>query len=220
MIRTFGEDPLYRKFDEYEGADEYSVYGWGKWDRSDAWYGWHNLIRLTQNDPSYGGNAENPGDRTLAIWVGPGFFHFTTYTEFYKGGDNWNVWNNINFEDDLESWWWIYFGYSRALKKTYAFVRFTQGDGADAREAFLRYDNIQHLIPTTTHVFLGKDKWHWGVNAELKGWNVQFGKGAYRETKFEELYTKDVFAVGDFEFPEPKDPAPALIETKVDDKII
>lgn len=39
----------------------------------------------------------NPGDRTLAIWVGRGYYHFTAYTK----GNN-NVISNLNYDDNLD----------------------------------------------------------------------------------------------------------------------
>lgn len=44
---------------------------------------WMGLARLSSNRAMK--DATNPGDRTLAIWVGRGFYHFTTYT---KGENN------------------------------------------------------------------------------------------------------------------------------------
>ena len=32
--------------------------------------------------------------------------------------------NSIPYEDDLESWFWVYFGYDYASKKAFTFVRF------------------------------------------------------------------------------------------------
>lgn len=44
----------------------------------------------------------------------------------------------IPYEDDLESWFWIYFGYSYKLKKAYAYVRFYD------REYAMSYENVNH----------------------------------------------------------------------------
>lgn len=51
------------------------------------------------------------GDRTLALWLGKGFYHFTTYH-----GGNPNAVNNINHPLDIEGvWTFIY--HSHCLDK-------------------------------------------------------------------------------------------------------
>lgn len=76
-----------------------SEYGWGLWSRwsrtgpvslfSKA--DWHTLARMTVNRKH--GDAGYK-DRTLAAWVGRGYYHFCTYTP-----GNVNVWQNINYKD-------------------------------------------------------------------------------------------------------------------------
>jgi hypothetical protein len=44
---------------------------------------------------NYEGDARQLGDRTMAIWVGAGYYHFTTYS---IAPGNVNVWRNINYE--------------------------------------------------------------------------------------------------------------------------
>ena len=54
-------------------------------------------------------DGARPGDRTLAIWVGQGYYHFTTYTI-----GNANVFFNVNYGTALDGAWnYIYFGYER-----------------------------------------------------------------------------------------------------------
>ena len=49
----------------------------------------------------------------------------TTYSFSFTGDENLNnIHHSIAYEDDLESWFWIYFGYDFTLKRAYTFVRF------------------------------------------------------------------------------------------------
>lgn len=50
------------------------------------------MTRLTTND-YYQRDAGYVGDRCLAIWLGPGYYHFTTSTF-----NNYNAWTNINYD--------------------------------------------------------------------------------------------------------------------------
>jgi len=59
---------------------------------------WTALCRLTINE-NYEGDARGLGDRTLANWVGAGYYHFTTYG---VAPDNVNLWNNVNYDLALD----------------------------------------------------------------------------------------------------------------------
>lgn len=50
------------------------------------------VSRLTVN--KNWNDASKLGDRTLAIWVGAGFYHFTTYN---ISPANVNIWKNVNY---------------------------------------------------------------------------------------------------------------------------
>lgn len=77
-------------------------YGYGLWTRW-AWNSykgklitkptWTALARLTMVE-NYEGDARAHGDRTLANWVGPGYYHFTSYS---LNPANTNHWNNVNY---------------------------------------------------------------------------------------------------------------------------
>lgn len=70
-------------------------------------------------------DAAKPGDRTLMFSVGDGVIIPSTYTYAFSGNEDLNnIHHGIAYEDDLESWFWIYFGYNFDLKRAYAFVRF------------------------------------------------------------------------------------------------
>lgn len=75
------------------------------------------MARLTKNEKL--GDA-GLGDRTLALWLGWGFYHFTTT----NGGDS-NAWRNLAHPADIEGvWTFIYHSHSLDQKETTAFVRF------------------------------------------------------------------------------------------------
>lgn len=52
------------------------------------------------------------GDRALAIWVGAGYYHFTTYNQ---ANNLPSINQNVDYGDQLEGQWnFIYFSYSTA----------------------------------------------------------------------------------------------------------
>lgn len=71
--------------DDINGLVEY---GYGYWSRfvwnwnknklleKDAWVG---MSRMTTNK-DYRSDNSKIGDRTLAVWIGNGYYHFATYT--------------------------------------------------------------------------------------------------------------------------------------------
>jgi hypothetical protein len=78
------------------GISEYGYGMWTRWSRTGpvtlfSKADWHTLARLTVNRKH--GDAGHK-DRTLAIWVGRGYYHCTTYTV-----GNPNVIQNINYKD-------------------------------------------------------------------------------------------------------------------------
>jgi hypothetical protein len=93
-------------------------------------------------------------------------------------GDNVNQWKNVNYEDDLESWFFIYFGYSHVNKKVLGYIKFSD------HEHLVEFDATRHYVPFKMTFFLGKDPWHHGFNGKLKGWNFVHGKGAYIGSNF------------------------------------
>lgn len=92
---------------DVNGAEEYSWYGWSRYEGyKDYW----NLIgRLTWEDVGVG-NADWWADRTLSVWAGPDFIHFTTYTFDRYGNDDYNRVRNIYV--NIYDWFFIYHGYS------------------------------------------------------------------------------------------------------------
>jgi hypothetical protein len=105
---------------------------WSRWSRTGpislfTKADWHTLARLTVNRKH--GDAGHK-DRTLAIWVGRGYYHFTTYTT-----GNPNIIQNINYKDQLDGKWnFIFFGYKKFGNngKAKPYVLF---DGKEAAES-------------------------------------------------------------------------------------
>ena len=62
------------------------------------------------------GNHDKPGDRTLVIYMNNGYYHFATYNTNNENTATNNLYTNINYDPIyLNSWTYIYFGYSRPL---------------------------------------------------------------------------------------------------------
>jgi len=67
------------------GINEYSYGFWARflWNSNKGKLlekpDWMGLARMSTNRALK--DATNPGDRTLAIWIGRGFYHFATYTK-------------------------------------------------------------------------------------------------------------------------------------------
>jgi len=54
------------------------------------------------------------GDRTLAIFIGRGFYHFTTYN---VANNAVNVVQNVNYDNSLEGVWnFVYYSYSSSTQ--------------------------------------------------------------------------------------------------------
>lgn len=63
------------------------------------------MARLTRNEKL---GDVGLGDRTLALWLGKGFYHFTSYHN-----TNPSAYANINHPEDIEGiWTYIHFSHS------------------------------------------------------------------------------------------------------------
>lgn len=70
---------------------------------------WLGIARLTSNEKYT--DAQNFGDRLLAILMGKGYYHFATYN---TDPPNMSVSGNIEYSADSESTWvYLYFCYKR-----------------------------------------------------------------------------------------------------------
>jgi hypothetical protein len=98
------------------GIGEYGYGFWSKWLRTGPTYmvtkaPWYSLARLTANRNHGDAGA---GDRGLATWIGPGYYHFTTYTS-----NNANMVLNINYDNHLDGEWnYLYYSYKRLTLDT------------------------------------------------------------------------------------------------------
>lgn len=94
------------------------------------------MFRLTINDEEHNDNAGKLGDRDLAAWVGSsGNLHFATYSYVdLHGNGNPNAHHDIAYDDFINHWHWVYFGYSREERK--AFVRVMINESTDETFTF------------------------------------------------------------------------------------
>jgi len=66
------------------------------------------------------------GDRLLAIWLGKGYYHYTTCD---SSKNQPNVVQNINYPADIDGvWTYIYYSYSVEQKKAVGFIKFGEDD--------------------------------------------------------------------------------------------
>ncbi|KAM3128848.1 hypothetical protein pb186bvf_019097 [Paramecium bursaria] len=97
------------------------------------------------------------GDRALAVWLGDGFYHFTT-----QDGGNLNFNQNINHPADIEAY---------EQKKLVAFIKF-------GRDLVQRKDfPATHIAPNLLRYYLGRND---GV---YPSYNVQVSEGIFIELK-------------------------------------
>lgn len=93
-------------------------YGYGMWTRwlYNGYTGkvvqkapWHGLSRFTVNRGF--GDVASHGDRTLAIWIGQGYYHFTTHDTITNRV---NYYQNIDYGLELDNnWVYVYFCYKK-----------------------------------------------------------------------------------------------------------
>lgn len=167
---------------------EYSIHGWFRWigSKPDTW---NSLFRVSTNEQQIAGNMEYIGDRALACWNGPGYMHFTTSHYGSNSGDNWNYvqnWDRSAFIGD-STWVFVYMGYSRAIKKLFAYAQ--NGDGNWYR---LTVTGARHQVAKQFRVLIGRDYWHMGTSGILRDWHFKFGPGAFQEADMDQLIAKQV----------------------------
>lgn len=105
-------------------ANEYSIYGWAKWNTTPNKLERHALFRLTTTDEARLADDAKAGDKDLAFYVGEDNLIVSTYSFSYTSSEYGKIEQNIPYEDDLESWFWVYYGYNRAEERAYTFIRF------------------------------------------------------------------------------------------------
>jgi len=70
---------------------------------------------LTTQEEDAVTDNNKPGDRTLVYYVSNGVLVANTYTYSFTSSE-FNVKHATPYEDDLESWFWVYFGYDYTQK--------------------------------------------------------------------------------------------------------
>jgi len=137
---------------------------------------WNLIGRLTWDDVD-NENLNWWADRTLSVWAGPGYFHYTTYTYKSNCCDDFNVQTNTNgYGDRLNDWFFTYIGYSHSEKKVSMYVRYRK----DGVEQEMVQSNILHFLPDKLVFMQGKDPWHSAFNGKQTGFKIEYGPGAYR----------------------------------------
>lgn len=129
---------------------EYAVYGWFKFEEPKIRRDFHTVFRLTSNSPD--ANFGFPGDSTLSLYVTPSTLEFVTYTinDNWVGEDNTHLSIDVDFDNDLYAWIFIYFAYERNSKTYNLYVRFQ-----DRNERII--GNAIHFVPKTFKIYLGED---------------------------------------------------------------
>lgn len=166
---AFKSDAIRKEYPiEYNGAKAYSVWGWFKWTQPKAWHTWHNLVRISTNEPTWQKDLSNIGDRTLAIWLHRGYLHFATYSFNLNGRFPKNLWKNFAFTDNRKTnemkdqWVFFYFGQSKKTNTAVGYVKFPN------REHRQVWTEAQHFIPKHFTVNIGGDQIYKGFNGEMK----------------------------------------------------
>jgi hypothetical protein len=185
---AFDQDtPVYEKELTHEehpdihGLSEYGYGFWSRWSRTGpknlfVKAPWHSLARLTINKDN--GDAAKPGDRTLANWVGVGFYHFTTYTS-----DNNNVYKNINYGNKLDGEWnYLYFSYKKFENggKATGLLWLGQRDFQS-----VQFEVNHQLVATYLHFQIKKEFKYPLFNGYFHGIKLNLGPGSYKEDKAE-----------------------------------
>lgn len=130
---------------------------------------WYFVSRMTTNEEY---ENVNFGDRTLAIFLGYGGYHFTTVD---VTSSNANVNQNIEYGDIEAEWTYIYFSYSNVVRKAVALVNYV-----DNTVERLEFD-VTHPVPTYLRFILGgTDKGNYpGFNGQFTRQVVKVGQGAF-----------------------------------------
>lgn len=112
------------------------------------------------------------GDRSLAIFMGRGYYHFTTYN---IGRGKLVESDNIEYGGDLEGVWsFIYFSFDQDVECATGLIRFPGG----VRRVSM--NNIRHKPLNDYVVFrLGRQFNYLGVNGIIQRLNVILGEGSY-----------------------------------------
>ncbi|CAD8140693.1 unnamed protein product [Paramecium octaurelia] len=182
------------------GKVEYAISGWAKWTDIPNIGPWHLVYRVTCWGKDLVGNMDKPGDRTMSMWKGLGFYHQTVYTVDQVNGGAWSIPQNFDYKGSLhKTWVFIYQGYSRDKQKAHGFIKFP--DSEEHRD----FPNINQFVPTYFTVLWHKDQWHPGFSGQMENWYFNVGTGSYRETGYDDGETELLtFGLGGRAVPELK----------------
>ncbi|CAK56140.1 unnamed protein product (macronuclear) [Paramecium tetraurelia] len=180
FLREFGEDN--QRF-----PVEYSISGWYKWIEGTPANQWQNLYRvLLKKEPT---DTAVLGDRTLAGWIGFGNIHQSTYTYVnMNGAGNNNIWKQAEHKDRHLRWFFVYHGYSRNDRLSYAIVQYYKGSES------LSWDKVNHYFVPRFYVYVGKDAIN-GYNGQIGAINFNIGAGSFRKGE-DFTHEKDFFGFG------------------------
>lgn len=110
------------------------------------------MVRLTIIDEETNQNDVILGDRDLAAFVGRDQLHFATYSYTNLNGEgNANVLQSMPHRDQLTQWHYVYFGYSRSLRRAFAFVEFHSG------RAEADFTAVNHFLSQRQFLYVAKD---------------------------------------------------------------
>jgi hypothetical protein len=90
-----------------------------------------------------------------------------------NGNGNPNVHQSVKYQNDLTSWHFIYFGYSRAERKAFGFVKFP------GRKEVVKFDGINHYLAKQFYVNVGKDQFYPSYSGYVAHFRIHLCKGAY-----------------------------------------
>lgn len=133
---------------------------------------WHTVIRLC-NTKKYEDLAAL-GNRVLAIWVGKGFYYFTTYDKKTGRPD---VVSRANYDDNLEGHWnYIYYSYSMKESKAVGFVVYGEYEKKFDKIEFP--DMIHNPLTSYARVRVGAKEFSYSpFNGMIYGLRIYFGAG-------------------------------------------
>jgi hypothetical protein len=84
---------------------------------------WYTVARLT-NKKLY--TNVDVGDRVLAVFLGQGFYQFTTNDVVSA---NPNIFRNVPFVGDIEGQWiYIYYSYTQRKSESVGYIQYSSGD--------------------------------------------------------------------------------------------
>lgn len=160
--------------------DGHTDYGYGFWAKFRLAHpiriidkpAWQSIVRFTINQDHQ--DVKTVGDRTLANFLGRGFYHFSTYN---LNNNAVNVIQNINYENSLEGVWnFIYFSYSAAFQTATGMVKF----GDDGRYARVQMSGVRHApLGKYAKLVVGKEFNYDGFNGQIFGIRFFVGKKYY-----------------------------------------